>query len=210
MPAAARGLVGAVPLTRVVAWVARPELAPAGVFDDTTAATAGRAAPAHLASVPNAAAAERRAAGRDALLLRTFVEAVAELDGRFGPDLARWRYGQARYKHAALRHPLGALVDSATRAAWDVGPAPRGGSGHTLNATGGTDQQTHGASLRLVADLADWDASLGTNVPGQSGDPRSPHYRDLFQPWAEGRYFRVPYTPRAVERATRAHEVLAP
>ncbi len=79
-----------------------------------------------------------------------------------------------------------------------------------MNATGNTDNQTHGASFRLVADLADWDASFGTNTPGQSGDPRSPHYRDLFAPWAEGRYFRVPYTRAAVDRAAEERVVLRP
>ena len=109
-----------------------------------------------------------------------------------------------------MRHPLGEALDSATRATLDVGPAPRGGSAHTLNATGNGDNQTAGASFRIVSDVADWDRSLGTNVPGQSGDPRSPHYRDLFVPWAEGRYFRVPYTTRAVEAAAERREVLAP
>ncbi|MGZ8492547.1 MAG: penicillin acylase family protein, partial [Gemmatirosa sp.] len=132
------------------------------------------------------------------------------LTARLGPDLAQWRYGQPRYKHARIRHPLGALLDSTGRAALDVGPAPRGGSSHTLNATGGTDNQTAGASFRIVVDLADWDRALGTNTPGQSGDPRSPHYRDLFLPWAEGRYFRVPYTTRAVDAAAERREMLTP
>jgi penicillin amidase len=91
-----------------------------------------------------------------------------------------------------------------------VGPAPRGGYANTVNSTGNTDNQTHGASFRLVADLADWDASLGTNTPGQSGDPRDPHYRDLFLPWAEGRAFRVPYTSAAVARAAESRVVLVP
>ncbi|GLC23566.1 penicillin acylase family protein [Roseisolibacter agri] len=187
IPADARDAMGSVPLTRVVEWMTRPERAPAGVLD---------------AGDPRAA--------RDALLAATFGEAVGELSTRFGPELARWQYGQARYHHALIRHPLGAALDSAARATFDVGPAPRGGSAHTLNATGSGDNQTAGASFRIVSDVADWDRSLGTNTPGQSGDPRSPHYRDLFGPWAEGRYFRVPYTTRAVEAAAERREVLAP
>ncbi|MGZ8413479.1 MAG: penicillin acylase family protein, partial [Gemmatirosa sp.] len=187
VPADARALVGGVPLTRVVEWATQPERAPAGVFAGTDARAA-----------------------RDALIAGTVVAAVDSLTARLGPDLAQWRYGQPRYKHARIRHPLGALLDSTGRAALDVGPAPRGGSSHTLNATGGTDNQTAGASFRVVVDLADWDRALGTNTPGQSGDPRSPHYRDLFLPWAEGRYFRVPYTTRAVDAAAERREVLTP
>jgi penicillin amidase len=187
IPADARALVGSVPMTRVVEWMTQPARAPEGLLPG----------------------ADPRAA-RDALLAATFAAAVDTLAARLGPDLAQWRYGQPRYKHALIRHPLGAAVDSATRATLDVGPAPRGGSSHTLNATGGTDNQLAGASFRIVVDLADWDRALGTNTPGQSGDPHSPHYRDLFLPWAEGRYFRVPYTTRAVDAAAERREVLTP
>ena len=41
-----------------------------------------------------------------------------------------------------------------------------------------------------------------TNVPGESGDPASPHYSDLLEPWAAGRYHPLPYTRKAVEAAT--------
>jgi penicillin amidase len=141
---------------------------------------------------------------------RALADAVADLSGRFGTDLTRWRYGRTAYHHTALPHPLSALVDSATRATLDVGPLPRGGSSQTPNATGDGNRQAAGASFRIVVDLADWDRALGTNVPGQSGDPRSPHYRDLFTPWALGRYFRVPYTACAVDAATEHRELLTP
>jgi penicillin amidase len=50
-------------------------------------------------------------------------------------------------------------------------------------------------------DLSDWELTRGTNTPGQSGDPSSPHYRDLFRLWATDRYFAVPFSRRAVEQA---------
>ena len=48
------------------------------------------------------------------------------------------------------------------------------------------------------------------NTPGQSGDSRSPHYRDLAPLWAEGRYFPLLYTRGAVEEATESRLVLRP
>ena len=63
----------------------------------------------------------------------------------------------------------------------DLGPLPRGGYGHTVNSTSDNDNQATGASFRIIADTGDWDRSVGTNTPGQSGDPESPHYRDLFE-----------------------------
>jgi penicillin amidase len=149
-------------------------------------------------------------AGRDALLLRSLEEAVAELTRRLGPEMEGWRYGQERFKHVHIRHPLGAAVDAETRARLEAGPLPRGGSGQTVNATGSGDNQTHGASFRIVADPSDWDASLGMNTPGQSGDPRSPHYRDLFEPWARGEYFPVLYSRAKVEAAAEGRTVLVP
>ncbi len=52
---------------------------------------------------------------------------------------------------------------------------------------------TNGASFRMVLDVGDWDESRVINTPGQSGDPESPHYGDLFSLWAEGRH--VPLAP---------------
>jgi penicillin amidase len=146
---------------------------------------------------------------RDAILARSLEEAVAELKERLGPDMAAWRYGQTRMHHVQLRHPLSAALDSAGRAGLDHGPLPRGGSAQTVNASA-PDAQTHGASFRIVADPADWDASLGTNSPGQSGDPRSPHYGDLFGPWARGEYFPVLYSREKVRSAAETTTVLLP
>ncbi|MEJ0064985.1 MAG: penicillin acylase family protein [Caulobacteraceae bacterium] len=39
----------------------------------------------------------------------------------------------------------------------------------------------NGASFRMVVDVGDWDNSRIINSPGQSGDPASPHYDDLFR-----------------------------
>ena len=49
-----------------------------------------------------------------------------------------------------------------------------------------------------------------TNVPGESGDPESPHYGDLLQDWAAGRYHPMPYSRKAVEAATVERIALVP
>src|SRR5262249_2580077 len=149
-------------------------------------------------------------AGRDALLLRSLDRAVGELVRRLGPAMDSWRYGQARLKHVEIRHPLSDAVGPELRARLDVGPLPRGGYSRTVNNTSDNDNQTDGATFRLIADLSDWDNSVGTNAPGQSGDPDSPHYRDLFAPWAEGRYFPIAFSRPAVESAAEARITLVP
>lgn len=149
-------------------------------------------------------------ATRDSLLAVSLEQAVSDLTEKLGADPAGWVYGQAQYHHAIIRHPMSVAVTPETRARLDVGPAPRGGYGNTPNATGNGDNQTSGASFRIVADLSDWDNSVGTNTPGQSGDPASPHYRDLFPLWAQGRYFPVFFTRAKVESVTETRTMLAP
>ena len=149
-------------------------------------------------------------AARDKLLLAAFDRAIVELQRRLGPDLDRWRYGRPAMKHVFLRHPLGEAVEPSLRARLDLGPLPRGGSAHTVNSTSDADNQATGASFRIIADVGDWDRSLGTNTPGQSGDPDSPHYRDLFAPWANGDYFPVAYSRPKVESVAESKTTLTP
>lgn len=149
-------------------------------------------------------------AGRDALLARSLDEAVAELTKRFGADMQAWKYGQDTYHHALIEHPLSNVVNAATRAKLTVGPLPRGGDGMTVSATGGNDNQTSGGSLKIIADTEDWDNSVGLNTPGQSGDPDSPHYWDLFKLWAQGRYFPVAYSRLKVESVRESTMRLTP
>ncbi len=149
-------------------------------------------------------------AGRDALVARSMDEAVAELTKRFGPDMQGWKYGQERFHHARLTHPLSAAVNAATRAKLEVGPLPRGGDSMTVSATGAGDNQAAGGSLKIIADTDDWDNSVGINTPGQSGDPGSPHYRDLFELWAQGSYFPVAYSRAKVESVTKGVTRLTP
>ncbi len=95
----------------------------------------------------------------------------------------------------------------------DVGPAPRGGSGATVNATSYTLEdfvQRYGATFRMVLDVGSWDDSVAMNSPGQSGDPSSPHYRDLFGSWARDESFPLLYSRDRVLAATERRVVLRP
>lgn len=149
-------------------------------------------------------------AGRDALVAKSMDEAVAELTKRFGADMQAWRYGQEKFHHALLRHPLSNAVNAPMRAKLMVGPLPRGGDGSTVSATGTADNQASGGSLKIIADTDDWDNSVGLNTPGQSGDPDNPHYRDLFQLWAQGQYFPLAYSRQKVESVRESTTRLTP
>ena len=149
-------------------------------------------------------------AGRDAVLLRSLQEALGDVTARLGPDRDGWQYGQPAYKHALIHHPMSGAVSPGLRTTLDVGPTPRGGNSYTLNNTSGGDNQTSGASFRIVADTSNWDNSVGTNNPGQSGDPSSPHYRDLFELWSRGTYFPLFYTREKIESVAERRDELRP
>ncbi len=51
-------------------------------------------------------------------------------------------------------------------------------------------------------DVGDWDGSLVMNSPGQSGDPDSRHYSDLFGAWSRGEAFPLCYSRERVEAVT--------
>ncbi|MXX71983.1 MAG: penicillin acylase family protein [Gemmatimonadetes bacterium] len=149
-------------------------------------------------------------AGRDAVLLRSLEEAVASLRERFGGDMDRWQYGQPDYKHATIFHPLSRAASPEVAARLTVGPLPRGGNSYTLNNTGGGDNQTSGASFRIIVDTGDWDRAVGSNTPGQSGDPDSPFYDDLFELWANDRFFPVFYSRERIESVAAERTMLVP
>lgn len=105
---------------------------------------------------------------------------------------------------------LGTAVKPELRAELEVGPLPRGGNSYTVNATSSGYNQTSGASFRIIADLGNWDNSVGTNSPGQSGDPNSPHYADLFDMWAKSKYFPIFFSRTKIESAAESVTILKP
>jgi penicillin G amidase len=141
-------------------------------------------------------------AGRNQLLHDALAAAVDNLRDRFGNDMAGWQYGQEGYKHVRLRHPMSAAVNDELRASLEVGPAPRHGYSYTVSNTGYGDNQTSGASFRMLIDTEDFDRTLASNTPGQSGDPDSPFYNNLFEEWVDNRYFPLFYSRDKVESVT--------
>ena len=147
---------------------------------------------------------------RNQLLLACLEESVAELKSRLGEDPSGWQYGQEKMHHSLIKHPLSNAVNETLRKRLDHGPLPRSGYSATPGVTSNSNNQTTGASFRMVADLADWDRVMFTNTPGQSGDPRSPYYGNLFASWAEDRFFPVYFSRPQVEIHAAEKRVLRP
>lgn len=147
-------------------------------------------------------------AGRNTILIKSLGEAVAELTKRLGPDLEAWKLGA--YHYARILSPLSAAVRPDLEEKYDVGHSPRGGDSYTIDATGGSDNQQAGGSFKIVMDTEDWNNSVGLNNPGQSGDINSPHYRDLYRLWSQGKYFPIFYSRAKVETVAETRVMLEP
>jgi penicillin amidase len=142
------------------------------------------------AGVADAAASSRTtpAAQRRVAIEAGLRMAVAKLAAELGSDWREWRYGRinrSEFPHALARE-------------FDLPVVERAGGFGTVAATG--------VSLRQIFDLADWDRSVFSIAPGQSGQPESPYYGNLLMPWSNGDYFPLAYGRQAVD-ALAAHRL---
>lgn len=134
----------------------------------------------------------------DEAVHESLARAVAIMEERFGDG--PWKV--TINNPIVLRHPLSALVDEAARAKIDLGPERHPGWSDTVGAPG--------ASWRMVLDVGNWDNSLALSNPGQSGDPDSPYYRNLWPRWLRGEMFPLLYSRERIEAVAEHRIVLEP
>ena len=116
------------------------------------------------------------------------VKAIARLTETQGADWSQWRWG--RMHTQAFAHPFVKAYDQPT-----------------IERSGGTGSPfAGGASYREIMDVADWDRSVVTNVPGQSGQPESEFYGNLLPLWDRGEYFPMLYSRAKVDQNS-AHKM---
>ncbi len=118
---------------------------------------------------------------------------------RMGVDPAGWVWGkmwQSRFPHPLASAPF-------IGAQFAVKPVPISGSGQTPNVGSAV-------SMRFIATPGNWDATRHVIPLGQSGDPRSKHYRDQFDSWLSGAPAISPFTREAVQKAAVDVTTLAP
>ena len=118
--------------------------------------------------------------------------AVDQLIATQGPDRAKWRWGRMHAR--AFRHPLARE--------FDLPDVERAGGSDTVAADG--------ASFREILDVSNWDRSLATNTPGQSGQPGSPFYGNLLPLWANDEYFPLLFSASAIEAHSKHRLTLRP
>ncbi|WP_369826617.1 penicillin acylase family protein [Siphonobacter sp. BAB-5405] len=147
---------------------------------------------------------------RNQVVTTALQEALTVLTKRLGKDSKNWAYGQTTNKHITITHAFSDWVSPAMQQKINLGPIARGGNAETINNSGNTLNQTHGASFRILVDTENWDKTLGVNSPGQSENPEDPHYRDLFDKWNRGEYFPVYFNKEKIKSVADRTTLLTP
>jgi len=134
----------------------------------------------------------RPIADRQPALEASLSRAVTQLSSSQGADWNGWRWGRMHTR--AFPHPFLSSFDLPT-----------------VERPGGTGAvAADGATYREILDVADWDRSITTNVPGQSGQPESPFYGNLLPLWASDTYFPMVFTRGRVNTAAAHTMVFKP
>src|SRR5688572_14304960 len=133
------------------------------------------------------------------LLKASYEDARQALAKNLGADESKWTWGaqtKARFTHPLAAAPL-------IGAQFTIAPIPQNGSGGTVNVGSAV-------SMRLIADVSDWDKSQHGIPLGQSGLPNSPHWKDQLDDWRNVTPRAFPFSKAAIEGATKQTVVLTP
>jgi len=129
-----------------------------------------------------------------ALMNSCTIEAVGSLNKRLGKnsggDFSNWQWGKTF--QSRFPHPLAAVPLIGMQFATPVVP---------LDGSGQTPDVGSSVSMRFITSPGNWDATRHVIPLGESGDPKSPHFKDQFDAWRTGTPMIFPFSQQAVEKA---------
>ena len=141
------------------------------------------------------------------------INGVKEIEKKYGPNSSNWEWGDAHavtHKHLFSKSSFLEKLFSL-----NVGPFRSGGSAKTPNAGGYSYnkpyKQTSGASMRRIVDLSNLNETQCVIPTGQSGLPKSPHYRDQADMFHKGKYRTTRFDENFIRASSEfKHLVLKP
>ncbi len=159
---------------------------------------------------------------RDDAIRISLVDALAELENKYGEDPASWQWGRMHY--VVFKHPFSG-VSSIIDKVLDIGPFEIGGDGTTIfnteySFTQGLDyypqfkhgefENNLGPVMRYIYDFSkpeEMDLILAT---GESGNFMSDHYKDMTQLWLNGKYLKVRTDVKSIKNSGNKLLILEP
>ncbi len=129
---------------------------------------------------------------RDDIFRKSFTEAIAGLEKKFGKDASAWQWGKL---HTILfKHPFHG-ASSLTDKLFDVGPFPIGGGGTTVFNTEYKFTKPFanilGPSMRYIYDFSNPNEFEIVLPNGQSGNFMSDYYKNMTLAWLNGKYYKI-------------------
>jgi penicillin amidase len=149
----------------------------------------------------------------DDIILEALANTIAWFEANVGDDMNEWTWGNI---HTAtfVSAPLGQSGIGPVEMLVNRGPFAADGGSSIVNAQSWSwsdpaKVRSH-ASMRMIVDTADFDASPAVIPTGQSGHPYHEHYDDMIQMWLNGQYHPMLFGREAVEAAALEHLILLP
>jgi len=143
--------------------------------------------------------------GMDEMLTLSAEQAYDELAALQGEAVARWNWGNL-HALTLTNETFGSSGIAPIEALFNRGPYPVSGGASVVNATGwelGLSYETTTVpSMRMVIDLADFDASTWNHLTGASGHTFHPNYVDQTENWSHGIQTPWAFSADAVDKTT--------
>ena len=139
------------------------------------------------------------------IIAESLSDAVILCEGEMGDDPRDWQWG--KLIHYAFKHeisdslPFGAFEDY-----FNPGIYPAGGDWATINVAGfsWTDNSFEVIeipAMRMIVNFGEPDPAYLVTVPGQSGNPSSPHYKDMTKEYfITGKSHPLPFKEENVKK----------
>lgn len=129
------------------------------------------------------------------IINRSFIESVNQLIKEHGEPGKNWQWGDVKDTH--INH-------LANLPGFGTGHFPVGGNGSVINALKGGN----GPSWRMVVQLGPEVKGYGVFPGGESGNPGSFYYDDMFNTWKEGKLNELLFLKNAGEKSARIKSTL--
>ena len=150
---------------------------------------------------------------REDIVLQSLADAIAWFEENQEGSMNEWTWGSI---HTAtfVSNPLGLSGIGAIESLVNRGPFPADGGGGIVNAMGWSSSNPAAVnwhpSMRMIIDLADFNASQTIMPTGQSGHPMNPHYDDQIELYLNGQYHPMVWGKDVVEETAVDHLILQP
>jgi len=122
----------------------------------------------------------------DEAILQSLTAGLEEGRRTQGREPGRWIYG--KYAQLLMANPVGHHLPLVA-GFFDIGPVEMSGAATTVKQLG----RDLGPSMRMDADLSDWDHSLLEGTTGQSGQVLSRHYKDQWEHYYAAQSFPMQF-----------------